>query len=167
MRLFLVVNAVLVSGCNSGPTESEARDRSFNDNRKLCRVPTIPDSWKRSATRDGTWTNPAFAKPNMVAIHASKFIAVDQQGQPFRESDYYYSGRQYQSQFDPSRLDWETITIRYDYRAAQKMRNPWYCTISCGPHFRSATSASVTDGELTLEEAETILKEWGLPRLNY
>jgi hypothetical protein len=82
-----------------------------------------------------------------------------------QEYDHYYSGKKYSSKFEQNGLDWESLTIRYDYVAAGEGKNPWQCSISCGPHFPEISQSVKMLGEVTFEEAEAILKEWGIGRL--
>jgi hypothetical protein len=50
------------------------------------------------------------------------------------------------------------LTITYDFAAARAGKDPWSGDVNCGP-------LQNLGREYTLEECETILKDWGLKRL--
>src|SRR5262249_47944618 len=143
--------------------------RASNPLRMSHQVPIIPDHWNGfGGGRDATWGNPAFADARTTnnAMHARKYVVADGRGGLRREDDYYYSGRKYPSEIERGEMDSEELTIQHDFEAPTG-RDPWRCTINCGPHYRRSTRSDTVDGQVTLAEAEAILKEWGISRLNY
>jgi hypothetical protein len=162
--------AVFSAGCFPGPA---AHGRSFNEARKTRKIPIIPEHWKEMGrVRDADWSDAHWSDPTLASseapsnpMHASKYVVIDAHGNLLQECDCYWSGRKYPSGLEPNRSNPECLTIRYDFGAERMGKNPWRCEISCGPHYRDTPPQLA--GQVTLDEAEAILKEWGLSRLNY
>jgi hypothetical protein len=95
-------------------------------------------------------------------MHSRKELFLDfKSGELWREDDFYQSGKQcHLMGSDPGQLNPEELTITYNFKEARAGKAPWHCRVNGGSHY-----ASSKDGEVTLEEAEAILKEWGLKRL--
>ncbi len=162
-----IIMACMVGGCG-GPSPDAVCGPAANNQRRSHRLPVIPTNWIGSGTDDcANWTNPALADPKTehLPMHASKYTVADKLGRLTQEFDYYYSGRQYPSLSEPNSMERERLTIEYDFEAERAGNNPWRCDVSCGPHYRSGSN--MDNGQVSLEEAEAILKEWGLSRLNY
>ena len=92
-----------------------------------------------------------------LAVHSGKKVAY-REGKRAWEEDYYYSGRVFDgSIIDPdSGTAWEQIIVHYDYTSPA---SPWSCHVVSDRHDGLTT--------VNLQEAETILRSWGLARLNY
>ncbi|MCL2645591.1 MAG: hypothetical protein FWD61_01135 [Phycisphaerales bacterium] len=166
----ILVTCVLLVGCKRGPRAEQVYGRASNPDRKVRGLPVIPDTWvERGGGYQADWNNPAHADQRTThdTMHTYKELLLDKTGNPRQESDYYQSGKQYHGRFNTHKDEksWEEISITYDFQAAKDGKNPWRCSICCGPHEKRPDGRP--DGELTLEEAEAILKEWGLTRLNY
>ncbi len=167
--VFFCAVVSLSVGCRIRPPEGEL-GREYNEERKARQVPIIPDDWNgRGGYLEADWANPAKANPKTTEnpMHAMKYLSVDPRRNLHQEYDYYYSGKKFPSKSEPDSFVSECLTVRYDYNAARAGKNPWRCDVSCGPHYRDTFRADERSGEVTFEEAEAILKEWGISRLNY
>lgn len=167
---FCTMCTLLLAGCSSVPSDSDVRGRISNNDRMLRSIPIIPDGWVGSnGVTNISWSNPAFADPTTAQrpMHARKYSYANRAGHLLRETDFYYSGKKYRSEFESDQTDWEELSISYNFEAAHAGKEPWRCVINCGPHYRRATNTSMVDGQVTLEEAEKILDQWGIRRLNY
>jgi len=161
-----IVTPCFIAGC--GPSPNAVCGPASNNQRQSHRLPVIPATWIESGTSDdANWTNPAFAdtKTEYLPMHARKYSVANKQGQLKFEIDYYYSGRKYPSLSEPNSFERERVTIKYDFEAERAGKNPWRCDVSCGPHYQMGSS--MDNGQVSLEEADAILKEWGISRLNY
>jgi hypothetical protein len=169
VRAIVWIITIFSAGCLPNPPEKIELNRAYNDERRSRRIPIIPSHWTGHGIGEGHWGNPAFSDPSTTSnpMHARKEVFFESVRNLHREFDYYYSGRKYPSKIKSGSLDWEELTICYDYVAAREGKNPWQCTVSCGPHFPEINRSGKMQGEVTLEEAEAILKEWRISRLNY
>jgi hypothetical protein len=174
MRIHTSVGATIITilsvGCNFNPPKTGPFGHGYNEERRTRHIPIIPDGWNgRGGYREADWGNPDLADPKTTRnpMHARKEIFVDASRGLHREYDYYYSGKEYPSQYKRDSTDREELTIRYDFEAARMGQNPWRCEVNCGPHYRFPPRAGEVCGQVTFEEAEAILKDWGISRLNY
>jgi hypothetical protein len=152
----LVICAVLISGCRAKTPAKYGREH--NDKRKKRLIPIIPDDWHWFGRLD-TWESSQDIAQT-VPHYASKYMTYDEQGL-HAESDCYYSGKTYpepDSDSGPGAKRRERLDITYDYDAEEEGRYPWTFHIDSGEHSKPPG---------TLEEAEALLKSWGIERLNY
>jgi hypothetical protein len=165
--LTVVISSLFMAGCHRGPSATAVYGRASNADRKARGLPIIPPTWiERPCGDQADWNNPDHANVRTARnpMHTYKDLFLDEDGNPRCENDEYQSGKRYhQFATEPGDLSPETMTITYDFRAAREGKNPWSCQVNCGPHDTTPPSAPT----LTLEDAEAILKEWGLKRLNY
>ncbi len=155
IMIVLVICTVLISGCRSKTPAKYGREH--NDERKRHLIPVIPDDWFE---QDDGWWKPSRDIAQTVPHHCQKYITYDEQGL-HTENDTYYSGKTYpepDSDSGPGAKRRERLDITYDYDAKGEERYPWTFHIDSGERSKPPG---------TLEEAEAILKSWGIERLNY
>jgi len=135
--------------------------KEFNEQRAQRGIPVIPDSWYISGGvfKDWTgWVNPVFNKgqwDERGGIRASKGVWYDGK-QIVAEHDLYYSGRKYKC-FDPDGGDdYEKMTVMYSYVAEREGKPAW--TV------RHDSSEQAASKELSVEEAQSMLRQWGVPQ---
>lgn len=162
--------SMLALTCNCfGPSAAKVYGRASNPDRLARRLPAIPDRW--SEDRQGAfcvWHNPAFSDPQTTnaPMHEHKELCVDRSGRPLEETDYYLSGkwsiplRCWRDPDDPQKKEEERLIVRYDFEAARTGKDPWHCDVNAGPHAREQSL-----GVVSFQQAEEILKEWGVSRL--
>jgi hypothetical protein len=126
-----------------------------NQQRRVRGIPLVPNNWYTySVLYDSTaWVNPIFNRGQWdkhSGIRACKDVYYDKD-QILKEQDSYYSGRTFQDP-DAGALD-EEMTIAYSYSAERAGKPAWACRIMEGP----------LDGEHALEDAQAILRKWGIP----
>lgn len=165
LSMIALVVCIFLPGCYRGPDATKVYGRAANPDRKARGIPVIPDAWiERRGGDQADWGNPAFADPVTTRnlMHTGKETFLDKSGNPEREYDNYQSGKQYTAiGGDPGELFPETLTINYDFKAAKEGKNPWRGYVNCGPLERVGSGP-----DLTLDQCEAILKEWGLKRLD-
>jgi hypothetical protein len=86
-------------------------------------------------------------------MHTRKQVMLDRQsGAVISEEDTYFSGATFvRGGADPG-TDFEEMYITFTYTGAEA--GTWQCTVNCGPD----------EGPHSLQEAEQILRKWGLTR---
>jgi hypothetical protein len=175
---FAILSALLICtlsywGCRKARTflqDAKNREVQFrqtygvprNNIRKKVGLPVIGNTWdfaNNGISEDHGYCS--FYNPNRsnlehvpVSIHRSKEIALTAD-KGLTESDTYYSTniiKTVDGDFN------QTLRITYSFNLANEGQNPWSCSIFQDPKGK---------GKYTLAEAETILKRWGLTRLNY
>jgi hypothetical protein len=163
----VTATSMMMVGCYRGPTAVTVYGRASNPDRVKRGLPVIPITWiERGGGPQADWVNPACSNPATThdPMHSHKDLFIDKSGNPLKETDYYQSGKWYPGLYhdpdDPNSKKLEELYITYDFEAARAGKNPWYCEVNGGPHARMPT------GEVTLDEAEAMLKEWGLKRLD-
>ncbi len=156
-------------GCGvlTGNPNVEKYSAKMNQDRIKRKLPIVPGNWTvYSALRTQIdWVNPPFQDPvtypgtSGKAMHATKQILLDADGNPDQETDTYYSGKKNHGVDPDSGFLGESISITYNYQSEKNdfVKPLWQCDVSCGPE----------EGEHTIDEAEAILKRWGIQRLNY
>ena len=154
---FLIAGVISV-GTIGGCTRRMPKPRfgkDFNDQRQQRAIPVIPESWSPYGVFDDLtqWGNPRQSSgqwDGRSAIRSIKYVRYDK-NDILKETDTYYSGRTFD---DPAEgeVD-ESMYIEYSYVAERQEKSPWQCRVSWGP----------LDGEHTLEEAQAILRKWGIP----
>ena len=169
LGLFSIIAAtsMLLVGCSRGPDATVAYGRASNPDRVTRKLPVIPPTWTERGTGglQADWGNPELADPKTTSnrMHSHKELFIDKSGSPLRETDLYQSGKMYillrPDPDDPNTKEIEILTITYDFEAARAGKSPWYCRVNGGPNARMPL------GEVTLDEAEAMLKEWGVKRL--
>jgi hypothetical protein len=135
--------------------------REWNEERKSRKLPVIPAKWEFTwgGRTCGRWYNPLCKDPAKTnsRMYRSKGVSWSEKGEILKEVDIYQNDKFYESKSEPGSSYIEMLHITYDYKLAAEGENPWECQIFDGPR----------RGMHSLEEAEKILKEWGLSRLNY
>jgi hypothetical protein len=124
-------------------------------------LPVILPQWENynvgNNASEAAWRMASYDFDSGRAEHFGKKVGYPS-GALDWEEDYYYSGRKFDSSIiDPdSGTAWERITVHYDYHASD---SPWQCSVISDRHGGMK--------QITLEEAEAILRSWGLKRLNH
>src|SRR5437879_5490324 len=125
----------------------------FNTERIKRGIPPIPTSW--SITDMGRFFDCADPNPDQTKPHhLAKRVFADRQGNIDHEEDYFYSGKSFYWKTKQENVN-EEITLHYDY-SAEHSGNPWRITGNL------VTYRMIV--HLSLEEADRILKLWGLSR---
>jgi hypothetical protein len=153
--VLVVAVALAIAGCGGGPKPKYGLD--FNGQRAQKKIPAIPNDWVNYNTfnnaNEAAWRPPGivdYSKP----YHARKSVRY-YGGTITDEMDVYYSGKSWSMKSADGGTDWESIVVSYSYEDEQKGRDPW----TCGYHGEAGGK------DLTLDEAETMLKSWGINRL--
>jgi hypothetical protein len=162
----VILSSLWLGGC--GPSATAVYGRGSNADRVKRGLPVIPASWiERGGGPQADWNNPdhADARTTNAPMHSYKDTFIDRtSGMPLKETDYYQSGKWYPGLWhdpdDPNDKKLEILSITYDFEAERSGKNPWHCEVNAGPHAR------MPSGEVPLDEAEAMLKEWGLKRLD-
>ena len=132
----------------------------YNAERMRVGLPILPENWKLvySGTDGAGWLNPeADAKERArIPVHSEKNVHYEG-GVLTSEGDVYYGSKDY-TYFDGT--DRESVAISYHFKIGKndlpQQQLGW-----------SATKFDATDPtgrDISLEEAEAILKAWGLQR---
>ncbi len=145
---------------------SEAKyGREYNEKRKEVGLPIIGDDWEISSILDGesVWVNPDRVElyNKRVPVHWSKYINY-QTGTLISETDTYYGRNDYYIEQEGTYR--EKLTISYHYQT-----DPFVYGSQLGWNVRlyNKETYAIGDKEISIEEAEKILAEWGIERLSY
>ena len=155
--LFLSLS-VLAFGCQD-PLPGHGREANAERNRR--KIPIIPDDWKLSGNLDTQvdWDHPTAWDPSneTKARRTRKTCMLDRAGTPLSEADTYESGKKHPGCGSvPETPFWQSATIVYRYDRAREGKDPWECSVGCGPE----------KGDYTLEQIEAILSRWGVSRID-
>lgn len=157
--LFLVTTA-----CGFLPSRPAPKyGPEYNAERMKIGLPILPENWKLiySGPDGAVWLNPeADAKYEArIPFHRTKRVGYEN-GVLISEGDSYYGSKDYTNVDGTFR---EFVGITYHFRIGKNDRP--------GQHLgwdAIRADATAPYGEyISLEEAEAILKAWGLQRLNY
>src|SRR5262245_13510714 len=136
--------------------------KEYNEQRKQVGLPLIPDNWKLDSVLQGssTWGNPERVEKmnNHIPVHWSKGLDY-RTGTLISETDTYYGNDDYTHVDGTFR---ESLGITYYYQIddySSEKRVGWSATI--------VNEASEGVKKISLEEAEKILKDWKIERLDY
>jgi len=145
---------VFISGCDSlGRSPFGA---PMNEMRQRHGIPIIPTDWVQHSN-PLSWVNPTADASKFVG-HDTKTVIANN-GQLDYESDGYTLSKTYPDRNPKApkgSVRHQRVEIRYYYKDGNR-KTPWECR-----YFNE-------DGrhEISLKEAERILKKDGIPRLNY
>lgn len=124
-------------------------DRIFN------KIPIMESNWQRN---NCTWVNPEFVYfvLNGEAFHFSKRLVFEKEKLSY-ELDEYRSGKNINVQISPDSSIWvpEMVVTKYSYIDTLQ----WICFTNAG--------GNNINNRISLEEADSIIKSWGIKRLNY
>ena len=137
--------------------------KEYNPERRKVGVPVIPDDWKLdSVLRDeARWVNPdrIEKRDRHIPVHWSKYLNY-RTGTLLSETDIYYGKNTYTNS-EGTYL--EKLLITYHY---QVDNYDYKKTIGWSIVLYNATMSGFGQ-DISLEEAEAVLKEWGIQRLDY
>ena len=138
--------------------------KEFNEERMKIGIPIIPDNWElNSVLQDSArWVNPErIEKHNeRIPVHHSKGLNY-RTGILLSETDIYYGKEDYKTIDGTFR---ENLSISYFYQVddySYVKRTGWWIILN-----NQQTEDASMDTEITIEEAEKILEEWGIERLS-
>jgi len=129
----------------------------YNSERQRVGLPIIPSDWRPQAVRGSecTWINPDEEEKfsRHLPVHSTKYVQF--QGDTIiMEIDTYYGPGDYTSINGTFR---ERLYITYYYQL-DKNKSRWDVSLWNQESFRSSP-------KFTLEEADQILRKWGIDRL--
>ena len=147
--------------CGCGTSGPPRHGREANADRLARKIPVIPEDWAVTGQlkTQVDWVNPDSQDPRNAnrPRHSGKTVFMDPDGTPASEWDYYDSGKEYPGCGSvPETPFYQRMTIVYRYDSSRAGKDPWECDVHCGPE----------KGKYTLAEAEAILREWGLQRID-
>jgi hypothetical protein len=147
----VIIAVLLLSSCRRADYR-ENYGIAFNPERLKRGIPTIPPGWKidNDGYIDCYDPKPDTSKP----YHLRKRVFVGSKGEIVGEEDAFYSGKSFEF-YDHRKYDQE-VEISY-YYAKETNDNPWQITVMLDKDSRIKSAA-------TLEEADQVLKSWGLSR---
>ncbi len=156
--VLLLALAGLACGIFEQPTPKFGRE--YNEERTKVGVPVIPADWELHTVRDGecAWVNPERTAKRDARIpgHWSKYVNY-RTGELLYETDIYFGREDYVTEEGTFR---ERLRVTYYYTADpydHKERLGWSVELS---------NSTSTGTEITLEEADAILRNWGIDRLS-
>jgi hypothetical protein len=160
----LVVLLAALGGC-----KYEAKyGLEYNEQRKKIGLPLLEAGWKLSTVLEDhtSYTNPDddIYREKKQAFHWSKSIYY-KKGELTKEYDTYIGPGTYTT-IEDGTFD-EEIRISYYYKVdsvSGGYKKGWVCTLL---DQSTAGSINFEKRNITLKEAEKILKRWGIERLNY
>jgi len=124
--------------------------------RSICIVE--PTMTLEHSVRCLTWS----VNPPVLPGYDCHMVVFDDNSVHWHEVDRYATGRRFPVPNSGGVFEGNTapeeLVIIFDLDREKKGENPWYC------RWRKDT---YVDQELTLSEAEDLLKTWGVKRLNY
>ena len=136
----------------------------FNAKRKEIGLPIIPNNWEISSVHaeECTWVNPERKKQytNRTPVHWSKYLNY-RTGALISETDTYYGHEDYHLKDEGTYR--EELVITYFYQEDTLVYGSEAKTWKIWLYGNTAPEGKV----INLQEAESILKEWGLDRLSY
>jgi len=136
--------------------------KEYNEERQKVGLPIIPDNWELDSVLQGSsmWVNPERIEKlnNHISVHWSKGLDY-RTGTLIAESDIYYGREDYTTVDGTFR---EKLIITYYYQI-----DDYSDEKSVGWSAEILNKANKGRKELSLEEAERILEEWGIERLSY
>jgi len=139
--------------------------QDHNEERKKLGLPIIPDHWKIAglSSEHVIWSDPERENKleHRIPFHASKRVDY-KSGTLQRERDRYYGVEDYVDANGD--LQRERLTITYYYQVDGDDEPRWRIALM---QDEKRDGDVFKDGKVTLEEAEEILREWGIERLNY
>ena len=152
--VILCLLAVVFSAC--GPDLNSRYGTNYNPERANLGIATIPKDWKFDSGNGDSWYNPELDEKlnNHIAFHASKTIAY-LNGHLSSEQDIYYGSVDYN---DEAGLRREELSIEYCYQIDDQCvgKSNWSIV------YDSQRSMDTRTFFISLDEAKTILKTWGL-----
>jgi len=160
----LVALSVLVSGCGESNGDYFKRVAAYREARNPLReqknIPVIPGNWVVRADRSAVaWDNPDFTSGKGGPLHHYKFLRFTDidSGTILAETDHYESGKRWDD-LDAGTLH-ECLDITYSFDLERQGSPPWAAELrrlrSSGPE------------QISLAEAEQVLKSWGIERLEF
>ena len=163
-RISILLIVLLVVGLSVCKRPEPKYGKEYNEERKKVGLPIIPDNWELSSvlTGESVWANPERVekKNKNIPVHWRKRLNY-RTGTLISETDTYYGKEDFPDQDGTSR---EHLYITYNYQVDDydyKKRADWSASL-----YNRETVAS-GDFDISLEEAEKILKDWGIERLSY
>ena len=162
--LALAALCPLVSGCWESNRDYFNRIAAYREARNPLReqrdIPIIPTNWVVRADRSAVaWDNPDFTSGKSGPLHQYKFLlftGIDS-GTILAETDHYESGKRW-DHLDAGTLD-EYLDITYSFDLERRGSPPWTAELR---RFRSGAAE-----QISLEQAEQVLKSWGIERLRF
>lgn len=134
----------------------------YNAERMRIGLPILPENWKLvySGTDGAAWLNPeADAKERArIPVHSEKSVRYED-GVLISEGDSYYGSKDY-TYFDGTDREFVGITYHFKIGKNDRLQQLGWTAVR-------HDAAEPNGKDISLEEAEAILKSWGLPRLNY
>lgn len=163
IRVFLVsMIGFMLSGCWEGNEHYFKRIAAYRQPRNSLRekrsIPVIPSDWVVRADRSAVaWDNPDFDNGKKVPMRQYKFLTFTDldSGTILEETDHYESGKNWVDQVAGTMNEYVRIT--YSFELERKGKNPWKA--------EALLKAGFMPKDITLSEAEEILKGWGINRL--
>ncbi len=156
------MHIILLCGC--GVSVPPPFGPETNRERLARKLPILPSEWmlQTNLRNQIDWVNPLFQNPSSYPpnsgrpMRGTKQVLLDGKGRRLRESDTYYSGKKHLNPgAGPGALSDQWMEIVYYFNKSSN-GNIWEFHLNCGPE----------GSPLTLEEAESILKKWGINRLD-
>lgn len=164
-QLSIIVSLIItLIACNFLKLPEAKYGREQNQQRMEVGVPLIEDDWELSKvhSREATWVTLGHEQKydNNIPVHWSKYLNY-RDGSLISETDTYYGENDYY-------LDWEEVyrreklTITYAYQ-----KDEYVYKGNLGWNIRLYNQENPTGKEISLQDAEQILTDWGIERLSY
>jgi hypothetical protein len=138
----------------------------WNEQRKKYGLPLLDSTWKvvGVSEKHTSYENPKSdsLKKLLIPHHAYKRVNYDKNFNIWSEKDEYYGDS---AVSNPEGYFVNRVIISYIFKDTLGYKKGWYCTV--GNYNEIKTPFGTFKDDLTLEQAEAILKLWGLTRLNY
>jgi hypothetical protein len=166
----IILVLLSTSGCrNAPPSPNFGHDRNIDRKRRL--LPIIEESWVASTRNDNetTWSadfvtdeDSHVVDTGLPQYHTAEVRHAYGPGAHHTAKTVFRSGGDLLAEEDlycksidsNTHRSFDTLTIRYDYT---NPKSPWTC------YRNRATKVD----ELSLSQAEELLRTWRIPRLNY
>ena len=103
-------------------------------------------------------------KKLLIPHHAYKTVNYDENFNIWSEDDEYYGDS---AVSNPDGYFVNRVIISYVFKDTLEYKKGWYCYFGDYDEITTPLGTFKEDQRLTLEQAEAILKLWGLKRLNY
>lgn len=161
-NIFLMMFTLLILGCKPN---ADRFGITRNQERIKDSLPLLPDKWIYVGFEVGvfTWCHPDKDSllRNGIAFYGEKKVQL-LEGKLFDETDKYFSGHKYiVNKGGPDEIEvYENIQVSRNYE--KNLVDSWG---KWSAHPQCADASNLVN--ISLREVETILKKWGIERLNW
>jgi hypothetical protein len=166
--IIIMIFGLFFTACFSGNKPHYGIE--YNNFRKEMNLPVLEPTWKvfRVGENFTTYKNPKSDSLSLLKIpHYAEKIIEYYDCELTEEIDGYIGPRRFQT---PDGEQTEALTIVYVYKLhpmISENRTGWHIYYYSEAPIKTDMGTFSSTDSLTLEQAEAILKLWGLKRLNY